>query len=310
MATIRKVIITAAVTGGIHTPSMSPHLPANPDEIADAAIGAAEAGAAIVHLHTRDPKDGRPSQDPAHFAPILEKVSGNTDAVLNITTGGNPTMTVEERLRPVREFKPELASLNMGSMNFGLYPMLDRFTDFQHDWEPQVLEATRDVVFRNTFKDIETVLEIGAQNDTRFEFECYDISHLYNLQHMHARGLTRGRLFVQSVFGILGGIGGHPEDLMHMRRTADRLLGDDYEWSILGAGRNQMPLAVMGAQMGSHVRVGLEDSLWIEPKELATSNAAQVAKIRSALEDLSYEIATPDEAREMLGLKGRDKVGF
>lgn len=310
MAAIRKVIVTAAVTGGIHTPSMSPHLPSTPDEIADSALGAAEAGASILHLHTRDPKDGRPSQAPEFFAPILEKLSGNTDAVLNLTTGGNPTMTVEERLRPVREFKPELASLNMGSMNFGLYPMLERFKEFKHEWEPQVLEATRDVVFRNTFKDIETVLEIGAANDTRFEFECYDISHLYNLQHMHARGLTRGRLFVQSVFGILGGIGGHPEDLMHMRRTADRLLGEDYEWSILGAGKNQMSLAMMGAQMGSHVRVGLEDSLWIGPKQLATSNAQQVEKIRASLEALGYEIATPDEAREMLGLKGRDKVGF
>lgn len=310
MAAIRKVIVTAAVTGGIHTPSMSPHLPSTPDEIADSALGAAEAGASILHLHTRDPQDGRPSQAPEFFAPILEKLSGNTDAVLNLTTGGNPTMTVEERLRPVREFKPELASLNMGSMNFGLYPMLERFKEFKHEWEPQVLEATRDVVFRNTFKDIETVLEIGAANDTRFEFECYDISHLYNLQHMHARGLTRGRLFVQSVFGILGGIGGHPEDLMHMRRTADRLLGEDYEWSILGAGKNQMSLAMMGAQMGSHVRVGLEDSLWIGPKQLATSNAQQVEKIRASLEALGYEIATPDEAREMLGLKGRDKVGF
>lgn len=310
MASIRKVIVTAAVTGGIHTPSMSPHLPSTPDEIADSALGAAEAGASILHLHTRDPEDGRPSQAPEFFAPILEKLSGNTDAVLNLTTGGNPTMTVEERLRPVREFKPELASLNMGSMNFGLYPMLERFTEFKHEWEPQVLEATRDVVFRNTFKDIETVLEIGAANDTRFEFECYDISHLYNLQHMHARGLTRGRLFVQSVFGILGGIGGHPEDLMHMRRTADRLLGGDYEWSILGAGKNQMSLAMMGAQMGSHVRVGLEDSLWIGPKQLATSNAQQVEKIRASLEALGYEIATPDEAREILGLKGRDKVGF
>ncbi|WP_109472320.1 3-keto-5-aminohexanoate cleavage protein [Ornithinimicrobium cavernae] len=310
MAPIRKVIITAAVTGAIHTPSMSPYLPSTPDEIAEAALGAAEAGAAILHLHTRDPKDGRPSQDPEHFAPVLDKVKANSNAVINITTGGNPAMTVEERMRPVKAFKPELASLNMGSMNFGLYPMLDRFTEFAHDWERQALENSRDLVFKNTFKDIETILGIGSENGTKFEFECYDISHLYNLQHMHARGLTRGPLFVQSVFGILGGIGGHPEDLMHMRRTADRLLGADYLWSILGAGRNQMPLATMGVQMGSHVRVGLEDSLWIEPKELARSNADQVTKIRRALEDLSYEIATPEEARQMLGLKGKDQVGF
>ncbi|GAB95937.1 uncharacterized protein (DUF849 family) [Kineosphaera limosa] len=310
MAAIRKVIITCAVTGGIHTPSMSPHLPATPDEIADAALGAAEAGAAIVHLHTRDPKDGRPSQDPEHFAPILEKLKPNTDAVLNITTGGNPAMTVEERLRPVKAFKPELASLNMGSMNFGLYPMLDRYTDWKHDWEAPALERSRDVVFKNTFKDIETILELGATNGTKFEFECYDISHVYTLKHMHDRGLTRGPLFVQSVFGLLGGIGAHPEDLMHMRRTADRLLGKDYLWSILGAGKAQMLLATQGAMMGSHVRVGLEDSLWIEPGELAVSNAAQVTKIRNALEALSFEIATPAEAREMLGLKGADQVGF
>jgi uncharacterized protein (DUF849 family) len=310
MAATRKVIITAAVTGAIHTPSMSPYLPASPGEVAEAALGAAEAGAAIVHLHTRDPKDGRPSQDPDHFAPVLEKLTGNTDAVLNITTGGSPHMTVQERMRPVLAFKPELASLNMGSMNFGLYPMLERYQDFTFAWEREGLENSRDLVFKNTFKDIETILDLGAKNGTRFEFECYDISHLYNLHHMHSRGLTHGPLFVQSVFGILGGIGGHPEDLMHMRRTADRLLADEYEWSILGAGRNQMPLAMMGVQMGSHVRVGLEDSLWIGPQQLATSNAQQVTKIRSALENLNYEIATPDEARAMLGLKGKDKVGF
>jgi uncharacterized protein (DUF849 family) len=310
VASIRKVIITCAVTGGIHTPSMSPHLPATPSQIAEAALEAAEAGAAIVHLHTRDPEDGRPTQDPKHFVPILERLKGNTDAVVNLTTGGNPAMTVEERLRPAAEFKPELASLNMGSMNFGLYGMLERYTEFTYDWERPALEASRDVVFKNTFADIERILAMGAENGTRFEFECYDISHLYNLAHFHARGLTQGPLFVQSVFGLLGGIGDHPEDLMHMRRTADRLLGQDYEWSILGAGKAQMSLATMGATMGSHVRVGLEDSLWIEPKELATSNAQQVGKIRAALEALSFEIATPDEARKMLGLKGADAVGF
>ncbi|KUF07694.1 3-keto-5-aminohexanoate cleavage protein [Leucobacter sp. G161] len=310
MATARKVIITSAVTGAIHTPSMSPHLPVTADEIADAAIGAAEAGAAIVHMHARHPEDGRPSQDPAHFEPILARLKANTDAVINITTGGSPHMTVEERMRPVMAFSPELASLNMGSMNFGLYPMLDRFSEFTHEWERQGLENSRDLVFKNTFADIERILEIGNANDTRFEFECYDISHLNNLAHFHARGLARGPLFVQSVFGLLGGIGGHPEDLMHMRRTADRLFGEAYEWSILGAGRNQLPLATIGSAMGSHVRVGLEDSLWIGPGQLAVSNAEQVSRIRTILEALNFEVATPDEAREMLQLKGRDKVGF
>lgn len=310
MATARKVIITSAVTGAIHTPSMSPHLPVTADEIADAAIGAAEAGAAIVHMHARHPDDGRPSQDPAHFEPILARLKANTDAVINITTGGSPHMTVEERMRPVQAFSPELASLNMGSMNFGLYPMLDRFSEFTHEWEREGLENSRDLVFKNTFADIERILEIGNANDTRFEFECYDISHLNNLAHFHARGLARGPLFVQSVFGLLGGIGGHPEDLMHMRRTADRLFGDAYEWSILGAGRNQLPLATIGSAMGSHVRVGLEDSLWIGPGQLAVSNAEQVSRIRTILEALNFEVATPDEAREMLQLKGRDKVGF
>ena len=310
MATTRKVIISSAVTGAIHTPTMSPYLPVTADEIADAAIGAAEAGAAIVHMHARDPKDGRPSQDPAHFEPILAKLKANTDAVINITTGGSPHMSVEERMRPVIEFKPELASLNMGSMNFGLYPMLERFKEFGHEWEREGLENSRDLVFKNTFADIQKIMEIGNKNDTRFEFECYDISHLNNLAHFHGRGLARGPLFIQSVFGLLGGIGAHPEDLMHMRRTADRLFGDAYEWSILGAGKNQMPLATIGAAMGSHVRVGLEDSLWIGPGQLAASNAEQVNRIRTILEALNFEVATPDEAREMLALKGRDSVGF
>lgn len=310
MANTRKVIITSAVTGAIHTPTMSPHLPVTADEIADAAIGAAEAGAAIVHMHARDPRDGRPSQDPVHFEPILQKLKANTDAIINITTGGSPHMSVEERMRPVIEFKPELASLNMGSMNFGLYPMLERFKEFDHEWEREGLEKSRDLVFKNTFADIQKIMEIGNANDTRFEFECYDISHLNNLAHFHARGLARGPLFVQSVFGLLGGIGAHPEDLMHMRRTADRLFGAAYEWSILGAGRNQMPLATIGAAMGSHVRVGLEDSLWIGPGQLAASNAEQVTRIRTILEALNFEVATPDEAREILSLKGRENVGF
>jgi uncharacterized protein (DUF849 family) len=310
MAAQRKVIITSAVTGAIHTPSMSPHLPVSANDIADAAIGAAHAGAAIVHMHARSPIDGRPSQDPKDFEPILAKLKANTDAVVNITTGGSPHMTVEERMQPVSTFSPELASLNMGSMNFGLYPMLDRFSTFEHDWEREALEKSRDLVFKNTFADIECILEIGNGNGTRFEFECYDISHLNNLAHFHRRGLARGPLFVQSVFGLLGGIGAHPEDLMHMRRTADRLLGEDYQWSILGAGRNQMPLATIGAAMGSHVRVGLEDSLWIAPGQLAASNAEQVTRIRTILEALNFEVATPDDAREMLDLKGPDKVGF
>jgi uncharacterized protein (DUF849 family) len=310
MSHARKVIITSAVTGAIHTPSMSKYLPASPQEIAEAALGAAEAGAAIVHLHARDPRDGRPSQNPEHFVPILDQLKRNTDAVINLTTGGSPHMTVAERMRPAMEFQPEVASLNMGSMNFGLFPMLERFKEFEYEWERQGLEKSRDLVFKNTYADIETILEFGRSNGTRFEFECYDISHLNNLAHFHARGLARGPLFVQSVFGLLGGIGAHPEDLMHMRRTADRLLGDDYEWSILGAGKNQMPLATIGAAMGSHVRVGLEDSLWIGPGQLASSNAEQVSRIRTILEALNFEIATPDEAREMLQLKGADKVGF
>ncbi len=310
MAKRMKAIITCAPTGAIHTPSMSPHLPVTADEIATAAVDAARAGAAILHLHARDPKDGRPSQDPALFRPFLEKIKAQTDAVINITTGGSPHMTVEERMRPAMTFKPELASLNMGSMNFGLFPMLDRFKDLRHDWEREHLENSRNLIFKNTFSDIETILRLGSANGTRFEFECYDISHLYNLAHFLERGLVRAPVFVQSVFGILGGIGGHPEDLMHMRRTADRLLGDNYRWSILGAGRNQIPLATIGAAMGANVRVGLEDSLWIGPGRLAVSSAEQVLRIRSVLEALNIDVATPDEAREILALKGADRVEF
>ncbi|AFK64535.1 hypothetical protein TKWG_24950 [Advenella kashmirensis WT001] len=305
-----KVIITCAVTGAIHTPSMSAHLPVTADQIADDAIAAARAGAAILHLHARDPKDGRPTQDPEFFKPFLARIKAETDAVINITTGGSPHMTVEERMRPATTFKPELASLNMGSMNFGLYTMLDRFKEFKHEWEREHLEKSRDLVFKNTFKDIETILRLGNDNGTRFEFECYDISHLYNLAHFMDRGLVKSPPFIQSVFGLLGGIGPHPEDLMHMRRTADRLFGQDYQWSILGAGRNQIPLASMGASMGSNVRVGLEDSLWIAPKRLAESNADQVSQIRQVLEGLNLQIASPDEAREILQLKGAANVNF
>lgn len=306
----RKVIITCAVTGAIHTPSMSPHLPITPAEIADAAIGAAEAGAAVIHLHARDPNNGRPTQDPAVFAQFLPEIKSSTNAVINITSGGSPHMTVAERLRPAHHFKPELASLNMGSMNFGLYPMLERFKEFKHQWEIDHLTNSRDLVFKNTFADIEYILTSCGANGTRFEFECYDISHLYNLAHFVDRKLATPPFFVQSVFGLLGGIGGHPEDLMHMKRTADRLFGKDYVWSILGAGRSQIPLATMGAAQGSNVRVGLEDSLWIGPGKLAESNADQVRKIRQVLEGLSLEIATPDEARQMLALKGADQVNF
>ena len=306
----RKVIITCAITGGIHTPSMSSYLPVTPDQIAANAIEAAEAGAAILHLHARDPEDGRPTQDPAAFARFLPRIKQTTDAVLNLTTGGSPTMTVEERLQPALKFAPEVASLNMGSMNFGLYPMLGRYESFQHDWEPAYLEKTRDTVFRNTFKDIEHILEHCGGNGTRFEFECYDTSHLYNLAHFRDRGLVQGPLFIQTVFGILGGIGTHPDDVLHMKRTADRLFGDDYVWSVLGAGRHQLPVTTMAAAMGGNVRVGLEDSLWDGPGKLATSNAVQVRRIRQVLEGLGLDIATPADAREMLSLKGADRVQF
>jgi uncharacterized protein (DUF849 family) len=310
MATKRKVIITCAPTGAIHTPSMSPYLPVTPQEIGDAALAAAKEGAAILHLHARDPSDGRPTQDPAVFQQFLPRIKAETDAVINITSGGSPHMTVEERLKPAHHFKPEVASLNMGSMNFGLYPMLDRFKEFKHDWERQHLANSRDLIFKNTFKDIEYILTSCGANGTRFEYECYDISHLYNLAHFVDRGLAKPPFFVQSVFGLLGGIGPHPEDLMHMRRTADRLFGSDYVWSILGAGRNQIPLATLGVAQGSNVRVGLEDSLWIEAGKLAESSAAQVVKIRQVIEGLSLAIATPDEARAMLGLKGADNTNF
>ena len=306
----RKVIITCAPTGAIHTPSMSPYLPVTPDEIADAGIAAAEAGATILHLHARDPDDGRPTQDPDVFRQFLPRIKANCDAVINITTGGSPHMTVDERLQPALQLQPEVASLNMGSMNFGLYPMLKRFTEFKHEWERQHLENSRDLVFRNTFGDIERILTTCGENGTRFEFECYDISHLYNLAHFLDRGLVKPPLFVQSVFGILGGIGTHPEDLAHMRRTADRLFGRDYQWSILGAGGSQIRLASMGLTMGSNVRVGLEDSLWAGPGKLAESNVQQVEMIREVVAGLSLEVASPDEAREMLDLKGGDKVAF
>jgi uncharacterized protein (DUF849 family) len=310
MAKSNKVIITCAVTGSIHTPSMSPYLPVTAQEIADAAVGAAEAGAAIVHLHARNEKDGSPDQSPAGFVPILQSIKQRSGAVLNITTGGSATMTIEERVKPAATFKPEVASLNMGTMNFGLFPMLQRFKDLKHQWEYDYLEGSRSRMFKNTFADIEYILTTCAENGTRFEIECYDISHLYTLQHFADRGLVKPPFFVQSVFGILGGIGGHPEDVMHMKRTADRLFGDQYRWSVLGAGRNQMQIAAMSAAMGGNVRVGLEDSLWIGKGKLAETNAQQVTQARKIIEGLGLEIATPDEAREILELKGGDKVGF
>jgi uncharacterized protein (DUF849 family) len=310
MASARKVVVTCAVTGAIHTPSMSPHLPVTPEEIADAAVGAAKAGAAIVHLHARDPETGRPDQTPDAFRRFVSVIKQRSDCVINLTTGGAPGMTVDERVRPAVELRPEVASLNMGSMNFGLFPMLGRYKELRHDWERQHLENSRDLVFRNTFKDIEFVLKSCAEAGTRFEFECYDTGHLYNLAHMLERGLVQPPLFVQSVFGILGGIGPHPEDVLHMRRTADRLFGDAYHWSVLGAGRNQMPIAAQAAAMGGNVRVGLEDSLWDGPGNLARSNAAQVSRVRMILEGLGLELATPAEARATLALKGGDRVGF
>jgi uncharacterized protein (DUF849 family) len=311
MAETRKVIITCAVTGSIHTPTMTPYLPITPDEVATGAIGAAEAGAAILHLHARDPNDGRPTPDPKVFMQFLPKIKAGTDAVINITTGGGHNMTVQERLAAPLLAKPEVCSLNMGSMNFGLYPNLEKRKEWKYDWEPQYLEASRDFIFRNTFKDIEYSLKhLGEDCGTRFEFECYDVGHLYNLAHFLDRKLVRPPLFVQTIFGILGGIGTHPENVMHMKTIADKLFGDQYLWSILGAGRHQMGLVTMGALMGGNVRVGLEDSIYLAKGQLAKSNAEQVAKIRRILKDLSLDIATPAEARKMLALKGAQNVAF
>ena len=309
MAT-RKVIISCAVTGSIHTPSMSPHLPVTAEQIAESALGAAEAGAAIVHLHARNPADGRPDQSPEAFEPFLRVIKQSSNVVVNLTTGGSPYMTVEERVRPAEKWKPEIASLNMGSMNFGLFPMLKRYKQFKHEWEPQMLENSRDLVFRNSFKDITYALNTLNETHTRYEFECYDTSHLYNLHYFWQEGLVKAPLFIQTVFGLLGGIGAHREDVLHMKRTADRLFGDNYRWSVLGAGRAQMPLAAMSAAMGGNIRVGLEDSLWAGKGKLAESNAEQVRQVRHIIEGLGLEVASPDEAREILSLKGRDKVAF
>lgn len=305
-----KIIITCAVTGAIHTPSMSPFLPVTPEEIIEASVGAAQAGAAIIHLHARDPVTGKPDQSPEAFGRFLPQIKARTDAVLNLTSGGSPFMTIEERIQPSMRFAPEVASLNMGSINFALFPMLDRFKEFKHPWERKHLEDSRDLIFRNTFKDIEYALAACSANDTRFEFECYDIGHLYNLAHFADRGLVKAPFFVQSVFGILGGIGVHHEDVSHMRRTADRLFGNDYQWSVLGAGRHQLRIATLAAGMGGNVRVGLEDSLWLGRGTLAESNAQQVRQIRKTIEGLGLEVASPAEARQILKLKGAANVRF
>ena len=306
-----KVIITCAVTGSIHTPTMSPHLPITPDEVAADSIAAAEAGASILHLHARDPKDGKPTPDPAVFMPFLPRIKQATDAVVNITTGGGHGMTLQERLAAAIQASPEMTSLNMGSMNFGLFPMLERYKEWKHPWEKQHLENSRDFIFRNTFKDIEYVLkELGEGHGVRFEYECYDVGHLYNLAHFLERGLVKPPLFVQTIFGILGGIGADHENLMHMKRIADKLFGDQYQWSILAAGRHQLSFVSMGAIMGGNIRVGLEDSLYAGKGKLATSNAEQVKIVRDILKNLSLEVATPKEARAMLNLKGGDRVKF
>jgi uncharacterized protein (DUF849 family) len=310
MAAPRKVIISCAITGSIHTPSMSPHLPVSGDDIVASALGAAEAGAAILHLHVRNPETGQPSQSIDLFRPVLERLKQATNAVLNITTGGSPHMSVNERLLPARTFSPEIASLNMGSMNFGLFPMLRRQTELRQPWEREHLEKSRDLIFRNTFADIEQILAFGGENSTRFEYECYDIGHLYSLAHFLDRKLVKPPLFVQSVFGILGGIGSHPEDVLHMKRTADRLFGDQYHWSVLGAGRSQMAIAAQSAAIGGNVRVGLEDSLWAGPGRLSTSNAEQVLTAKQIIAGLALESATPDEARTTLGLKGASGTKF
>ena len=305
-----KVIVSCAVTGSIHTPTMTPYLPITPDQIAAEAIAAAEAGAAILHLHARNPADGKPSQSPEHYGLFLPRIKQGTDAVVNITTGGGLGMTLDQRLAAAKWARPEVASMNMGSLNFNISGAAERISEFKEDWEKPYLEMTKDFILSNTFTQIERGITDLSASGTRFEFECYDIGHLYNLAHFADRGLVKPPFFVQGVFGILGGIAAETEHLAYMRRTADRLFGDDYYFSCLGAGRHQMTFATTNAMNGGHVRVGLEDSIYIGKGELAKSNAEQVAKIVRILKELSIEVATPDEARAMLGLKGADNVGF
>jgi len=306
-----KIIITCAVTGSIHTPSMSPHLPVTANEIAEQSIGAAEAGAAILHLHARDPETGRPSSSPDQFMAFLPRIKQSCEAVLNISTGGSAVMTLDQRLEAPKQAEPEMCSLNMGSMNFALYPAAEKITEWKHDWEQPFLENSDDLIFKNTPRDIARILtELGVERGARFEFECYDVGHLYMLRHFADRGLVKPPFFIQFVFGVLGGIGPDPENLSHMKLIADKLFGSDYTFSVLAAGRHQIPLTTMAAAMGGHVRVGLEDSLMIARGELAKSNAEQVAKIRRIVEELGREVATPAEARDMLGLKGADRTNF
>jgi uncharacterized protein (DUF849 family) len=308
---MKKVIITCAVTGAIHTPSMSPYLPLTPAHIAEQAIEAAEAGAAILHLHARDPANGRPSADPAIFMQFLPEIKRRTDAIVNITSGGSTAMSLEERLAPPLMAKPEMASLNMGSMNFSIHPAAQKITEWIYDWEKAYIEGTEDTIFRNTFKDIGQILKrLGEDCGTKFEFECYDVGHLYNLAYFVDAGLVKPPFFIQTIFGILGGIGADPANVTFMRETANRLFGNNYHWSVLGAGRHQMPVLTQGAIMGANVRVGLEDSLYLGRGEMAKTNASQVVKIRRILDELGLGIATPQDAREMLGLKGADEVAF
>jgi len=307
----RKVIITCAVTGSVHTPTMTPYLPITPNDIARESIAASEAGASIIHLHARNPKDGSPTPDPNVFMQFLPRIKQNCDSVINITTGGSLGMSMEDRLAAPLRAKPELCSLNMGSMNFGIFHVTDKITEWKYDWEKPYVERTRENVVSNSFAQIERFIrDLGEGCGTRFECECYDVGHLYTLAHFLDRKLLEPPLFVQTIFGVLGGIGPHPDDLMHMRRTADRLFGKDYQWSILAAGRHQINLATIGASMGGNVRVGMEDSIYLGPGRLAKSNAEQVQKIRTILEALSLQIATPAEARQMLKLKGGDQVAF
>lgn len=307
----KSVIITCAVTGSLHTPSMSPYLPITPSQIAEESVAAAEAGASIIHLHARDPEDGRPTADPAVFAQFLPRIKQQTAAVVNISTGGGPGMSLDDRLAAAEAASPEMTSLNMGSINNGLFAGAGRIKDYKHDWEKPFLESGRNTVFKNTFEDIEAIMNrLGKGHGCRFEFECYDIGHLYNLAYFIDRKIYEPPLFLQFILGVLGGVGAEADHLLHMIRTAQRLFGQDIEWSVLGAGRAQMPLCTHNALLGGNVRVGLEDSLNIGPRQLATSNAQQVMKIRRILEELSFTVATPDEARTRLALKGGSNVSF
>ena len=308
----QKVVITSAITGAIHTPTMSDALPYTYDDIATQAIAAAEAGASILHLHARDPNNGSPSVNPADFAPFLPRIKQSTDAVVNISTGGSLTLSIQDRIKPAKTFSPEMCSMNMGSMNFSFHPLASRYSDddWKFDWEKDYVASSDGNIFRNTFRDIKEAAETLAPHDVKFEHECYDVGHLYNLKFCMDIGLFKAPVFIQFIFGILGGIGPEVDNLIFMKRTSDRLFGDNYRWSVLGAGSAQMPLATTASQMGGNVRVGLEDSLFISRGKIAESNAQQVVKIRRIVEDLGCEVATPDEAREILGLKGGDRVAF